>query len=169
MVSSEKCGISPQHRKRSCRGYCCILNCTSDESKSPNLSFHKVPKRDSERITRINLFGNEEFVDKRSEWLRKLNIVDNGRKFLVRSLLFRSEDYNFLGKFSYSQIFHFNYSIIKLCITGVPTCCKITKQQPHIYNCDLNRLYKYGAFAWCQQSFSFSRYLKNFWYLKFLL
>ena len=108
--------FSPKHRKSSCTGRCCVLNCTSDNSKNLNLSFHKVPKCNSERWSRINIFGNKEFVDNRSEWLRKLNIVDNGREFLVCSLHFRSEDYNSPGKFSYTSIFHLNYSIIELCV-----------------------------------------------------
>ena len=107
--------FSPKHRKSNC-GRCCVLNCTSNKSKNLNLSFHKVPKRDSERLSRIHIFENEEFVDKRSEWLRKLNIVDDGREFLVCSLHFRSEDYNFPGKFSCTSIFRLNYLIIELCV-----------------------------------------------------
>ena len=51
-----------------------------------------------------------------SELLRKLNIVDDGQEFLVCLLNFRSENYNFSGKFFYTRIFHLIYSIIELCI-----------------------------------------------------
>ena len=107
--------FSPKHRKSSCCR-CCVLNCTLNKSKNLNLSFHEVPKRDSERFSKINIFGDEEFVDKRSEWLRKLNIVDDGREFLVCLLHFRSENDNFLGKFIYTSIFRLNYLIIRLCV-----------------------------------------------------
>ena len=73
-------------------------------------------------------------MDKRSKRLKKLNIVDDGREFLVRSLHFRSEDYDFPGKFSYSRIFYLNYLIVKLCITRVRTCCKIKKLPQYVYN-----------------------------------
>ena len=54
------------------------------------LSFHKILKRDSERIPKINIFEIEKFVDKRTELLRKLNIVHDGREFLECSLHFQS-------------------------------------------------------------------------------
>ena len=57
------------------------------KSKNRNSSFHKVLKRDSKRISIINIFGNEEFVEKRSEWLRKLNF----RMFFVCQLHFQPE------------------------------------------------------------------------------
>ena len=86
--------------------------------KNLNLSFHKILKRDSERIPRVNIFRSERFVDKRmtNKLLRKLNIVDDGQEFLVCLLNFRSENYNFSGKFLYTRIFHLIYSIIELCI-----------------------------------------------------
>ena len=58
--------------------------------KNLNLTFHKILKRDSEQTPKIDIFEIEKFVDKRSELLRKLNIVDHSREFLECSLHFQS-------------------------------------------------------------------------------
>ncbi|KAL1493684.1 hypothetical protein ABEB36_009379 [Hypothenemus hampei] len=88
--------FSPNHRKSNVRGNCCVSNCNSKKNKNSNLSFHKVPKLGSVKVKRINVFGNVEFVDKRTEWLKKLNVIDNFKQeFLVCSLHFTSNDYHF--------------------------------------------------------------------------
>ena len=70
--------FSPQHRKSECRTQYCVKGCDSRMNKNKNLSFHKVPKS-AINIENENLFGKREIVDKRVEWLRRLNIKDESK------------------------------------------------------------------------------------------
>jgi len=91
--------FSPNHRKKSSSGRCCVSGCTSNKNVNLNLSFHTVPKANSAKIARINLFEKRELVDKRSEWLRSLKVADEDKELLVCSLHFNKDDYYLTGKF----------------------------------------------------------------------
>lgn len=91
--------FSPQHRKKIAGGSCCVKTCGSKRNKNVNLNFHRIPKYGSAKITRTNLFGNVEFVDKRSEWLKNLNVADDNKELLVCSLHFTAKDYYFAGRY----------------------------------------------------------------------
>ena len=91
--------FAPQYRKKTCGGCCCVKSCNSTKWKNDTLSFHKIPKRGSAQVTRLNLFGKTEYVDRRSEWLTRLNIVDSNKELLVCSLHFTPNDYYFPGMF----------------------------------------------------------------------
>ena len=54
----------------------CVVNCNSKKNINTNLSFHNVPKAGSSTITIKNLGGETIVVEKRSEWLKRLNIED---------------------------------------------------------------------------------------------
>ena len=68
--------FSPNHRKRNDTRTCCVVNCSSKKNINTNLSFHKVPKAGSSTITIKNLVGETIVVEKRSEWLKRLNIKE---------------------------------------------------------------------------------------------
>lgn len=91
--------FSSNYRKKSSRGWCCVNKCTSNKSVNLNLSFHTVPKANSAKIFRKNLFGKRELVDKRSEWLRNLKVTDEDKELLVCSLHFKKDDYYLTGEF----------------------------------------------------------------------
>ena len=66
--------------------------------KSNNISFHTVPARNSvQKVERKNLFGDSEYVNKRTEWLRILKFEDEEKELLVCSLHFVKYDYSFPG------------------------------------------------------------------------
>ena len=57
-----------------------------------------MPARNSvQKVERKNLFGDSEYVNKRTEWLRILQIKDEEKGLLVCSLHFVKEDYSFPG------------------------------------------------------------------------
>lgn len=87
-----------QHRKGvKNRGVCCVKSCDSKVCKNMNLSFHKIPAFGKCKVSRINIFGKEEFVDKRTQWLKLLNIKDK-KYLIVCSKHFTKEDYLYPGK-----------------------------------------------------------------------
>ena len=68
----------PNHRKRNDTrkgSACCVVNCISKKNINTNLSFHKLPKAGSSTITIKNV-GENIVVEKRSEWLKRLNIKE---------------------------------------------------------------------------------------------
>ena len=93
--------FSPKHRKGkdfTRKGSACgVVNCASKKNINTNLSFHKVPKSGTATIAMKNLAGETVIVNKRSEWLKRLNIKDNNKQILVCSLHFSLEDYLFPG------------------------------------------------------------------------
>ncbi|XP_043466303.1 uncharacterized protein LOC122501101 [Leptopilina heterotoma] len=83
-----------QHRKSNkSRGNCCVEGCFSKMHENKSLSFHKVPALRKCKVSRINIFGKEELVDKRTMWLKLLNVKDNKKYLLVCSKHFTKEDY----------------------------------------------------------------------------
>ena len=92
--------FSPNHRKRKDTrkgSACCVVNCSSKKNININLSFHNVPKAGSSTITIKNLVGETIVVEKRSEWLKRLNIKDTNQQLLVCSLHFSVDDCVFPG------------------------------------------------------------------------
>lgn len=82
------------------RGDCCVANCGSKKHSDSNLnlSFHEVPDYGKSVITRVNLFGKNELVDKRTEWLRRLKVKDSSKtNLLVCSRHFTANDYYLPG------------------------------------------------------------------------
>ena len=53
-------------------------------SKNKNLSFRQVPKSGINIENEI-FFGKREIVDKRVEWLRRLNIKDESKQVVICS------------------------------------------------------------------------------------
>ena len=84
--------FSSKYRKTECRKKCSVKGCCSTMNKNTNLSFHTVPKT-GVTIQRTNLFNKIETVDKRAEWLRKLNIKDSNQEVIVCSKHFTPIDY----------------------------------------------------------------------------
>ena len=89
--------FAPQYRKKTCGGSCCVKSCKSTKWKNDNLSFHKIPKRGSEKVAAPNLFGKTKYV--RSEWLKEFNVVDNNKELFGFSLHFTQSDYYFPGRY----------------------------------------------------------------------
>ena len=58
-----------------------MKSCYSTKGNNGTLSFHKGSKCGSEKDATLNLFGKTKYVDKRSEWLRALNVVDSNKEF----------------------------------------------------------------------------------------
>ena len=90
--------FSTGYRKASGGGRCCVPNCESVKRKSDKSSFHTVPARNSvQKVERKNSFGDSEYVNKRTEWLRILKVKDEEKECLVCSLHFLKDDYSFPG------------------------------------------------------------------------
>ena len=88
--------FSSNYRKTNRRNKCSVKNCNSALDKNTNLSFHTVPKS-GVKITRVNLFGKTEIVEKRVQWLKKLKIVYVNQDLNVCSKHFKTNDYCFPG------------------------------------------------------------------------
>ena len=63
------------------------------------MSFHKVTKRGREKDAKLNLFGKTKYLDRRSEWLRELNIVDSNKELFVCLVHFTPSDSYFPGRY----------------------------------------------------------------------
>lgn len=82
---------------------CCYEDCLSRRGvNKQNLSFHKLPVEGSYKVKITNASGQEEEVDARQEWLKRLNIpMDDRQNLYVCSLHFDATDYDFPGLFIY--------------------------------------------------------------------
>lgn len=96
-MNEEGASFSPKKSSK-CRTFCSVPGCYSRAKTSRNLSFHVWLKKGALKTKVINSFGNEDFVNCHTEWMRRFKMgKPNSLYMKVCSKHFVREDYYYLG------------------------------------------------------------------------
>lgn len=78
----------------SLNSYCCVPGCKSWKKRSPEITFHKIPKEGQIKVRVENNLGLQELVDRRKVWIHNLKIGKDVSPYMkVCSVHFMQTDF----------------------------------------------------------------------------
>lgn len=74
--------------------FCCVHGCNTKASRTSGIAFHHFPQAGSRRVTIKNKFGDDEIMDLKKIWEKKLKMGKTASVYMrVCSLHFTADDY----------------------------------------------------------------------------